>query len=91
MAKRSNPEEMFQAARELEQIIAEELWATRPQDRNWDTITFKQNVTGGVNDHIASSKPGMTLNAGSFRMKSTRRPSIFAKSCTKRVRAPSYR
>jgi hypothetical protein len=58
MAKRSNPEEMFQAARELEQIIAEELWATRPQDRNWDTITFKQNVTGGVNDHIALIETG---------------------------------
>jgi hypothetical protein len=43
----------FQTARDQERIIAEGLWANRPQDREWDRITYVRNQTGGRGSEIA--------------------------------------
>lgn len=53
MTKESAQKDLFQTARDLERVIAEGLWAIRPEDRDWDTITYVRNSTGGVSSAIS--------------------------------------
>lgn len=53
MAKQHMEVDTFQETRDQERIIAEGLWAIRPQDRAWDSITYVRNETGGVSSSIA--------------------------------------
>ncbi|WP_426996722.1 hypothetical protein [Pseudarthrobacter sp. N5] len=48
VAKQHMEVDTFQETRDQERIIAEGLWAIRPQDRAWDSITHVRNEKGGV-------------------------------------------
>jgi hypothetical protein len=78
MAMHSTREDEFEAARDLERIIAEGLWSIRPQDRNWDKIVYTRLQTGGrggqitfihSNDEVKRSKTSneVTFAAGDLR------------------------
>jgi hypothetical protein len=53
MTQPSSETDPFEEARVQERIIAERLWAIRPKNRAWDTITYTHMETGGTGGSIA--------------------------------------
>lgn len=54
MAEQPLDVDAYQEQRDHERVIAEGLWAIRPQDRRWDRITYSRVETGGTAGSIVT-------------------------------------
>ncbi|MFE4194850.1 hypothetical protein ACFRJ9_03210 [Paenarthrobacter sp. NPDC056912] len=53
MTQQTTPQDRFEKARELERIIAEGLWAVRPQGIQWDEFAYVRSEIGSRASSIA--------------------------------------